>query len=385
MKKLGKFMNITIKIFSSFFICILLSGCVKSIEKVSENAPYSDRLSSFDKWITTLDKDQDISASLLFFKGGKKIYQRAAGKVHPLKGEQLHTDSSFNLASVSKQFTAMGIMLLEHQSKLRFDVEVKNYIPNFPYSGITVRHLLHHTSGLVDYMELADEYWQEDEMFTNKDMLIMYQQYKPDLLFMPGEKFEYSNTGYVMLSIIIEHITQQSFEDFIQDNIFNPLNMTHSRVINLLSNPNSLSSRVYGQDDGELNDLINLDGATGDGAVYSSTSDLIHWHKALIEYKLIPKEKQLQAFQPAKLNDGSLSYYGFGWLLNKEKPAIKMWHTGGWVGFRTVIWRDVSTDSVFIILSSDSGGVEFSELYKEFVKLARAYQSVKDIKKNGQQ
>ena len=367
-------MNITIKILSSLFICILLSACAKSIEKVSEDAPYSVRLSSFDKWITTLDKDHDISASLLFYQDGKKIYQRAVGKVHPLKGEQLHADSSFNLASVSKQFTAMGIMLLEHQGKLGFDVEVKNYIPNFPYSGISVRHLLNHTSGLADYMELADEYWQEDEMFTNKDILTMYQQYKPDLLFMPGEKYMYSNTGYVILSTIIEHISQQSFEDFIQENIFNPLNMTHSRVINLLSNPNSLSSRVYGQDDGELNDLNNLDGVTGDGSVYSSASDLIHWHKALLEYKLLPKEKQLQAFQPAKLNDGTLSYYGFGWILDKEKPTIKMWHTGGWVGFSTVIWRDVSTDSVLILLSSDTSGVEFVELYKEFIALARSYQ-----------
>ncbi len=378
-------MNITIKILSSLLVCLLLSACAKSIEKVSEDAPYSEHLASFDKWITTLDIEQEVSASLLFSKGGKIIYQRVVGKVHPQKDERLSENSSFNLASVSKQFTAMGIMLLEHQGKLKFDDEVKKYVPNFPYSGVSVRYLLNHTSGLADYMELADDYWQKDETFTNQDMLTLFQEHKPELLFSPGEKYEYSNTGYVMLSIIIEHISQQSFENFMQEEVFNPLNMSHSRVFNLLSKPNSSFSRVYGQDDGELNDLIYLDGAAGDGAVYSSASDLLLWHKALLEYKLLPKEKQLQAFQPAKLNDGTLSYYGFGWVLNKKKPAIKMWHNGGWFGFRTIIWRDVNTDSVFIILTNDIGGVEFSELYKEFVTLARSYQSVKDIKKDGHQ
>jgi len=369
-------MNNNFKTFKFLFAFLLLTGCTGYNDVVSDDVPFNEQLASFDQFITTLDSEQEINASLLFARDGEIIYQRAAGKVHPQKDGRLSVDSSFNLGSVSKQFTAMGIMLLEHQGKLEFDAEVKKYVPNFPYPEITVRHLLHHTSGLDDYMLMAYEHWQEEKTFTNKDMLELFQKLTPDLLFTSGEKYNYSNTGYVFLSTIIEHISQQSFENYMQENIFNPLNMSNSGVVTLLSKPNSLPSRVYGQDDGELKDLIYLNGVTGDASVYSSANDLLRWHKALLNYELLPKEKQSQAFKPATLNDGSLSYYGFGWALNKKKPEIEMTHSGAWGPFRATIARNINNNVAVIFLSSDNSGVDTQELLNRFLTLVRSYHKV---------
>ncbi len=361
------FKSITIIALSCILFACGSSDKTEPVQPVTE-----ENLTTFDAWISELEQNQQISASILFSHQGDILYERAIGKVHPDKDDNITLSSSFNLASVSKQFTAMGIMLLENQGKLSFDLPVQVYLEEFTYPDITVRHLLNHTSGIADYMALVENHWQGD-MFTNNDLLTLFSEQQPELAFLPGEKFEYSNTGYVLLSAIIERISEQSFENFLQQQIFVPLEMTHSRVVNLLSEPNMLPTRVYGQHGEELNDLTVLDGVTGDGAVYSSAKDLLIWHNSLTQNSLLPQDKLLNAFTPAQLNDGSLSYYGFGWGLDQDTPAEKMSHSGGWVGFRTIIYREVNQDTVIIILTNNTGGVSFSALYNRFANSIKDY------------
>jgi CubicO group peptidase (beta-lactamase class C family) len=291
------------------------------------------RLADFDQWIDKLDVKKEISGTFLYARDGKVLYSKAVGKLHPHKNTPITIDSSFNLASISKQFTAFGIMLLKYQHKLNYDDNVKDILTEFPYPHITVRQLLNHTSGIADYEDLTDVYWHK-QAFTNQDMMNLFSTYQPKLDFAPDTKFEYSNTGYVVLAAIIEKLSKQSLEDFLYQNIFQPLDMTNSRVFTILSKQTEFPSRVFGQDNHELFDLYEIEGVTGDGAVYSTVGDLLKWHKALLNNTLLPESEKRQAFRHNSLGDGSTYNYNFGWIVDSKSP-YKMTHDGSWVGFRS--------------------------------------------------
>ncbi len=322
-----------------------------------------------DARIDSLAEDGELSGAFLYSRKGKILYEKAVGLLHPHSGGAILPTSSFNLASVSKHFTAVVVMLLQHKGKLEYDKPVSGYLPKFPYRDITVRHLLNHTSGLSDYMALVNNVWEGD-LFTNQSLVELYHTHKPPLEFAPGSRFSYSNTGYVFLAAIVEAVSNGSLEQFMDTELFSPLSMKDSGVFNLLSDPGRFKSRVFGQHAGELNDLNFLDGGSGDGAVYSSVRDLLTWHNALTEGRVLPLSALQEAFKPAVLSDGKLSYYGFGWQLYKDKPHI-MEHDGAWVGFNTYMIRNTQTDSLLVLLTNDSGGVGVDELINRFFKIAK--------------
>jgi len=337
----------------------LTKGNIQATEKSEQQ-----RLAEFDQWIDSLDVEKEISGTFLYARNGKVLYSKAVGKLHPHKNTPITIDSSFNLASVSKQFTAFGIMLLKYQGKLKYDDNVQNILKEFPYPNITVRQLLNHTSGLIDYEELSDIYWDK-QAFTNQDMLNLFSIHKPKLDFAPNTKFEYSNTGYVILAAIIERLSNQSLEDFSYQNIFQPLNMSNSRVFNILSKQTEFPSRVFGQDKGELLDLYKIEGVTGDGSVYSTVGDLLKWHRALLNNTLLPESEKQEALRHSSLVDGSTYNYNFGWIVD-SKSSHKMTHDGGWVGFRTFLTRNDKDDEILVFLTNNLYGVQFQELLKRF-------------------
>lgn len=185
---------------------------------------------------------------------------------------------------------------------------------------------------------------EKNALFTTQKMIERFSQLKPKLNFEPGKKFAYCNTNYVLLAEIIERTTHQTFEAFLKENIFQPLKMHDSQVFNLLSK-NEPDNRVYGYKQKHWllsgttssRDLNHFDGVAGDGAVYSSCSDLFKWHLALREGRLISKEDYQIAYQPAQLNDGNLARYGFGWFLNN---AHSVEHAGGWQGFSSFLYTE---------------------------------------------
>lgn len=338
----------------------LLKGNIQVKEKSEQQ-----KLAEFDKWIDRLDVNKEISGAFLYARNGKVLYSKAVGKLHPHKNTPITIDSPFNLASVSKQFTAFGIMLLKYQGKLKYDTKVQNILKEFPYPNITVRQLLNHTSGLVDYEELSDVYWDK-QAFTNQDMLYLFSIHKPKLDFAPDTKFEYSNTGYVVLAAIIERLSNQSLEDFSYQNIFLPLNMSNSRVFTILSKNAEFPSRVFGQENDELLDLYKIEGVTGDGSVYSTVGDLLKWHKALLNNTLLPESEKREAFRRTSLVDGSTYNYNFGWIVDSKSPH-KMTHDGSWVGFRTFLTRNDKNDELLVFLTNNLYGVRYKELLTRFL------------------
>ncbi len=342
---------------------ILIIGCslpCSADSSVEPTLKEAEKLKLLQFRIDELSNSGQVSGTFLFARKGKVLLRKVVGRIHPDKENLISSNSSFNLASVSKQFTAMGIMLLNYQGKLNYDQKVKVYLPQFPYEDITIRHLLNHTSGMIDYEELTDKYWDKRD-FTNQNMMELFRVHKPKLEFTPGKEFEYSNTGYVVLAHIIETISNQSLEDYSAQHIFEPLGMSNTRIFTVLSKNINFKSRVYGQHKENIFDLYHLEGVTGDGSVYSTANDLLKWHNGLLNNKLIPASLKQEGFSPTVLNDGSLSYYGFGWSIDEESPSIVA-HSGSWVGFTTYIIRNIEKDEVLIMLTNKTGGISFREL-----------------------
>lgn len=300
-------------------------------------------------------KDGLFHGAVLVAKGNKVIFSKGYGYANYDKKTNITTASAFNLASVSKQFTAMGIMLLKEQGKLKYEDKITQYLPIKADPNITIRHLLNHTSGIWDYGRLFRKNWDRAKLVTNNDVIERINALEKRNYFTPGEKFKYSNTGYILLASIIEKASGLSFPKFMHKHIFKPLGMKNSYAFNLTmkgQQPGRVLGYRLADKKAQLNDLFYLDGVFGDGNVYSSVDDLFTWDRALYTEKLVKKATLEQAFTPATLNNGKKSYYGFGWGLHKGNERVR--HGGSWVGFRTYIIRNFADKTTTILLDNST-------------------------------
>ena len=337
-------------------IALLTSGCMNKLETVKTDSKQT-KITNLDKWLKNLNKDEKFSGSVLLAKRGEIIFQKQYGFEDIKDTISLTENSSFNIASLSKPFTAMAIMILQQEQKLQFSDDITKYIPEWDYlSGITIRHLLQHTSGLVDYMYLTDKYWDDNKIFTTNDMIRLFQNQKPKLKFTPGEKYEYSNTGYVILSEIVARVSGKKYADFMAENIFIPLKMKDSAIFNKLSDETVLKHRVYGfssqgilSSKKVLNDLNYLDGVAGDGGVYTTALDLFKWSQAIKNGTIVSKENYTKAFELTTLNNEKKSDYGFGWQINSDGSYE---HSGSWAGFSSYLHTNPKEETLLIILDN---------------------------------
>jgi len=326
-----------------------------------------DRALQLDSLFTQLHKEQKFYGNVLIAEKGTVLYQKSFGKANIATDADLTANSVFELASVSKQFTAMGIMLLRKQGKLSYEDSLRKFIPELPYQHITIRQLLHHTSGLPDYMELFSNNWDTTKIATNKDMINLLATHQPAILFAPGEKWEYSNTGYALLASIIEKVSGMEFGAYLHKYIFKPLGMKNTMVFRRRFEKKQLPDYAYGYvfDDNSKKFVLPdslpatasmvycLDGIVGDGTVNSTTGDLLIWDQALYSSKLLPADMLQEAFVPGVLNDGKKTNYGFGWGINDLKGIGKVVsHTGGWPGYNTLIERHLDANKTIIILKN---------------------------------
>ena len=325
-----------------------------------------DRSSQFDSLFNKLHKENKFTGNVLIAENGKPVFQKSYGKAFREKDMDLNSETVFELASVSKQFTAMGIMLLKKQGKLQYEDSLRKFFPELSYVNITVRHLLNHTSGLPDYMDMAKLHWNNKKIMTNADMIALLAEKKPAILFGPGEKWEYSNTGYALLASIIEKVSALSFNEFLQANIFQPLGMYRTRVYRKRYEKVVIDNYAYGYVKDSAGRFVmsdslpatasmvySLDGIFGDGVVNSTTGDLLKWDQALYTDKLVSSEMMQEAFMDAKLNGGKTFNYGFGWLLtNSNEFGRYYFHGGGWPGYATWIERHPRDNKTIILLAN---------------------------------
>lgn len=328
-------------------------------------------VASIDSIMNSAVDTAQFNGNVLVAKNGEIIYQKSFGLTNYDTGEKLNDSSLFELASVSKQFTAMGIMMLKEKDKLDFDDDIRKYLPTIPYEGITIRHLLTHTSGLPEYEPLfIAPKWDSTKIVFNEDIITMLALHKPAVHFEPGEKWEYSNAAYALLASIIEQASGKPYGEFLAENIFTPLNMTRTRTYNTRRStreiiPNYAYGFVYSDSlqkfmlpDSlpEYYYVITLDGIEGDGIVNSTTGDLFKWNEALYTDKLIKPTLLEEAYTPVTLNNDSTYHYGFGWGIESSSAGRVVVHSGGWPGYRTSIKRYLDTKDCIIILNNNESG-----------------------------
>ena len=333
-----------------FFLSVFLS----TILIAQKSADFKN----LDSILNILNKTDRFNGAVLYAEKGKVLYKKAFGVTDHRSNQTLTTQSAFNLASVTKQFICMGIMMLKEKGLLQYDDDCKKYIPELPYDGISIRNLMTHTSGITEYFDVFQRYKTPLDTLSNEKMIRLYATVKPPLDFATGSKWTYCNTNYVLLVSIIERISKQPVDLFIKKNITAPLGLKDTYVYQILM-PAIPANHVYGfeqvGDKKKLNDLTPFDGVVGDGNIYSSVEDLYRWEQSLNTEKLVKKATMDEALQPVKLKDGTTYPYGFGWFIEQEKNQ-QYSHTVGCVGFTNLIYRDVKNNRTIISLSSGSNG-----------------------------
>ena len=325
------------------------------------------RAEKMDSLLTMLNKQNQFNGNVLVAENGKILLNRSYGLRDESTGQKLNSDTIFDLASVSKQFTAMGIVLLKEQKKLSYDDEIREHIPELEhYKGITIRHLLNHTSGIPNYMPLFRKKWDPTKIATNQDVLNVFQTYEPKMLFRPASKFRYSNTGYAVLASIIERASGTNYASFLSKHIFTPLKMKNTFVYNRRLNPKKISNLAVGYTFSESHDTkISIDNSTkanhfrylggivGDGAINSNVVDLLRWDRSLYKNKLVSARSMKEIYSPSQTSDGKTNQYGFGWSIRRKTPYGRVLnHSGSWAGFVTYLERHIDTDKTIIILQN---------------------------------
>ncbi|CAN5509572.1 hypothetical protein BH10BAC2_BH10BAC2_37230 [soil metagenome] len=323
-------------------------------------------IQQLDAAFTKLYKTSRFNGTVLYAENGKVLYKKAFGVTDHRTNQPLTAQSSFNLASVTKQFICMSILMLQEKGQLQIDDDVKKYIAELPYDNITIRNLMTHTSGIPEYFDIFLRYRGTLDTLTNYMMIRQFAQYKPALDFETGTEWNYCNTNYVLLASIIERVSKEPVKDFIRKHITEPLGMNDTYVYTDIM-PVIPPNHVYGfsEENGKriLNDLTNMDGVVGDGNLYSSVEDLFKWDQSLYTEKLVKKATLEQAFKPVHLKNDSIYPYGFGWFIDKKNERYT--HTGGWAGFRNIICRDVKNKRTLIVLSSGNNtlGVQTAKAF----------------------
>jgi CubicO group peptidase (beta-lactamase class C family) len=308
----------------------------------------------------------------LYAEKGEIVSKGAVGFCDPADTLPITEDSIFQLASVTKQFTASAVMLLVREGKLRLEDEITQFFPEIPYPGVTVRHLLTHTGGVPDYFEDADWFikqWKEEQHVPGNDEILRFLcESTVKAQFAPGEKFSYSNTGYNLLALLVERLSGVPFEDFLQKNVFEPAGMTHTRCCHIRRDGVPFANYaqatviegdryVRDVDSEEAADVTAFDGLNGDDYVYTNIFDMLRWDMALREGKVLTLEEQQLMYTPGKLNSGEIAGfdgtdgYGFGWSFARDPDfGLIVSHSGGMPGVHTWFERFVDADRVLVIL-----------------------------------
>jgi len=332
---------------------------------ISPSTDKTARAEKIDRYLAGLQADGKFNGAVLIARAGTPILMKTYGFTdHTLKTE-LDTKSSFRLASVSKQFTAAGILRAQQLGLLDIDNLVSDYLIGFPYTGVTVRHLINQTSGVPDkYMQLAQTHREEiGDTLSIKEVVELMTKYAPTVEGDPGDAYAYSNTGYVLLAAIVEATSGESFEAFMQSQLFDPLKMAQTRVFNHFSDAENFPKKTAGfRQVSSLTTPLTpgfLDGVAGDGGVFSSIEDFLIWDEFWNgNNDLIADSLLLQAFVSPTLNDGTKADYGFGWVL---KASGNHWHNGAWLGANTLIKRYPSEKEVIVILDN-SDNIRFDKI-----------------------
>jgi CubicO group peptidase (beta-lactamase class C family) len=339
-------------------LCLLISA-VPARSQVSA--------SQIDALFASLKSATAPGAAVLVVHRGRVAFRRGYGVTDLRTLHKINEHTDFRLASFTKQFTAASIMLLARDGKLSYDDPLTHFFPEFPAYGnsITVRNLLNHTSGFVDYEDLLSKQYpktpeEKIPQIHDAGVLKLLEQ-QTSVKFPAGTKWEYSNSGYAVLAMIVEKVSGKPFGQFLQERIFTPLKMKNTLAYE--KGKNEVPRRAYGHtrkdNSWHETDQSSTSAVLGDGGIYSSLDDLAKWDRALRLHTLLSEAEMQPALTPVKPTDGpakspegAIVSYGFGWFLDPYQGHPRMSHNGDTIGFLTTIQRFPDDQLTIIILAN---------------------------------
>ena len=352
-----------------FFCAIFLTACSSGSGNDAKNnaedsvdyyekAPGNISKADFTRYYDAINGFYDtnlvsrgFNGAIIVAKKGRIIFEKYHGYFDLQKKDTLTEHSAFHLASVSKTFTAMAVLKLAEQGKLKLDDDIIWYFPTFPYNGITVRMLLTHRSGLPNYLYFMEQLgWDKKVYCDNNDVLNYLIKYKPSLSYPPNTHFSYCNTNYALLGLIIEKASGKTYAEYLQHTFFTPLKMNDTYVFSLADSQRAMPSYNW---KGQREPLTFLDKGFGDKNIYSTARDLLKWDQALYSNQLFTAETLEAAFRPYSNEKPGIKNYGFGWRMNIYPNGKKIiFHGGWWHGNNTMLMRLTQDSATIIILGN---------------------------------
>ncbi len=296
-----------------------------------------------------------FNGTVALARGGDVLYRGEFGLADFRSKRPISLEDQFQLASVSKQFTAMAVMMLAENGHLDYDDLFVLHVPEFPYPSVTIRQLLNHTAGMPNYMSLMERNWKQDLLPQNEDMLHALSKYKPGLNFTPGRRFDYSNTGYALLALLVERLGKRPFDRFLEDEIFVPLGMWDTYIYSPTRHKRGerqlIGHRRWRRSWMQTPDTLHEE-VLGDKGIYSTVEDMLKWDRALFRGSLVSAERLREAFEPLTLQNGRHWLYGFGFRIEENTEQKVVFHYGRWNSFSTCIFRDLDSEYTLIMLSN---------------------------------
>lgn len=299
--------------------------------------------------------NQNFNGAILVSKAGNILYEKYVGYTNPnLKTTPITDTTCFHLASTSKPFTGVTILKLVQEGKIGLNDDILKFFSAFPYTGITIKDLLSHRSGLPNYLYFMDDKakWPMGKMVSNKDVLNFLIQYKPALNYKPGTRFSYCNTNFVLLALIIEEITGKPYPEYLKQTIFLPLHMAHTFVYTPADADRVIMSY---KPSGAIWEHDIFDNTYGDKNIYSTVRDMAKWDAALYNEKFISQSLLDTAFQPLSNEKPSIHNYGLGWrMINLPNGKKVIYHNGKWHGFNPAFARLIDEKAMIVILGNQT-------------------------------
>jgi len=326
-----------------------------------------------DSLFTSLAAQNQFSGSVLIAEKGKVIYKGGKGYSNELSKELNNSQTIFELASCSKQFTGVAIALLHRDKKLSYTDDITAYLPELSsFKGVSIYNLLHHTSGIPEFLfGNFTKDWKNERIATPQDVVSYYAERKDTLEFTPNSEERYTNTNYVLLAVIIERVSGQKLDTYLAEKIFRPLKMDHTFIYCRRMAPRKLKNYAFGyvwiknsfekatEDDERVGraEVYYMDGIYGAAKVHSTVEDLYKWMNAMKKHQLLTASEFEEVMAITKTSANEEVKYGFGFDVRKGANSISYGHTGSWDGYITLMHYSSKNDRTVIVLNNFKNGV----------------------------
>jgi CubicO group peptidase (beta-lactamase class C family) len=330
-----------------------------------------DQTTVFDSYMKAQAGLYGFNGNVLVSKNGKLLYKRSFGYADYNTKRKLDENSVFDCGSIAKEFTAMGILLLKDKGKISYSDTLRKFFPELPYTNVTIRQLLTHTSGMADGFELVEKFFDHSRVAVNEDLIRLLAREKPALLFKPGENLMYSGTGFNLLACIIEKVSGQSYKAYMDEQVFRPLGMVHTQVATGSRSANDIPGYAYGYlysdslhkyllaDSQHTGWTTYLAGITGEGMIITTTGDLLKWDRALKDHILLKEATQQEMLSLQAGKKFPAVSFGYGIRVGKNDVGNYVFHDGYYPGYLSMHLRYTDDDITVIVLSNNESPSEF--------------------------